>query len=103
MSDDRCPVDCGDSACECASERGGMRTNGGCRCGAFELRRALLWWRAEAERKDRETPSCRLGLRDAGEQVHKLWFKHSGRRGRVLALLDDLMDLGNELRRGGRT
>lgn len=54
----KCPVDCGDSNCECASDRSGMRTNGGCRCLSYrhktpyELERtakqAVRYWRNRA-------------------------------------------------------
>lgn len=42
-------MDCGDSSCAFALKRGGMRTNGGCRCLprdelGWELRRNLTLW-----------------------------------------------------------
>lgn len=51
MSDnEQCPIDCGDNSCVCAGPvRGGMRTNGGCRCERHELRMAVQWWRQHAE------------------------------------------------------
>lgn len=41
---------CGDSACVVvsAASRGGQTTNGGCRCEARELRRALAYWKRVA-------------------------------------------------------
>jgi len=39
---------CSDNSCEVRAP-GGMGTNGGCRCEARELRRALRWWRRKAE------------------------------------------------------
>ena len=42
---------CGDSSCivESARSRGGQHTNGGCRCEAHTLRRAMAYWRRRAE------------------------------------------------------
>lgn len=45
---DNCPSDCGDNSCDCASQRTGMRTNGGCRCDERALRRAVRYWRKRA-------------------------------------------------------
>jgi hypothetical protein len=41
---------CGDSGCMVvsASSRGGQHTNGGCRCEAFVLRRAMMYWKRVA-------------------------------------------------------
>lgn len=39
---------CGDSSCEVRAPEG-MATNGRCRCGDTELRRAVQWWRRRAE------------------------------------------------------
>lgn len=39
-------VGCGDNSCCVASPRG-MATNGGCRCGEFELRRAVAALKAQ--------------------------------------------------------
>ena len=39
---------CGDNSCVVA-QRGGMATNGGCRCEPFELRRALQYWKRRAQ------------------------------------------------------
>ncbi len=57
MSEERF-LDCGDSSCIFAFKKGGMRTNGGCRClgrGEFkmpsELRWALQKWAHEAKRR----------------------------------------------------
>ncbi len=35
---------CGDNSCLLTQPRG-MATNGGCRCSATEIRRALMWWK----------------------------------------------------------
>lgn len=48
-------VGCGDSGCP-ASAPGGMRTNGGCRCEAPNLRRAVAAWRAYALELERQKP-----------------------------------------------
>lgn len=62
MSDEKpkCPVDCGDSSCLCASGHNGMRTNGGCQCFdpahdykenlamARRARLAVAFWRKRA-------------------------------------------------------
>lgn len=49
-------LDCGDNSCEFAVNKGGMRTNGGCRClqdldrtTRFELRRYVATLREAAE------------------------------------------------------
>src|SRR5271166_4560138 len=34
--------DCGDNSCQFATSRGGMRTNGGCRCGMRDVRDVKL-------------------------------------------------------------
>jgi len=61
--DDGPPIGCGDSGCIIA-RRSGQCTNGGCRCDERALRKAVLWYRFEferraqcdAERKRREDP-----------------------------------------------
>ena len=51
-----CPVDCGDNSCLVAWPKGGMRTNGGCRCfkhlsseDRIKTHRAVNYWRKRAE------------------------------------------------------
>ena len=39
---------CGDNGCIVA-QRGGMGTNGGCRCERAELRRAMQYWKRRAK------------------------------------------------------
>lgn len=39
---------CGDHSCVVVAPQG-QGTNGGCRCEAFKLRRALAWWKRRAE------------------------------------------------------
>lgn len=54
---DKSPVDCGDNSCLCAYPRGGMRTNGGCRCFKMiqpredrrKAEQAVLFWRQRAQ------------------------------------------------------
>lgn len=61
--DDGPPKGCGDSGCFIARS-GGQCTNGGCRCDERALRKAVMWYRFEferrgqcdAERKRREDP-----------------------------------------------
>jgi hypothetical protein len=40
---------CGDSSCVSGFVRGGMHTNGGCRCSERALRMQVMWWRRRAE------------------------------------------------------
>ncbi len=42
---------CGDSSCVTTHGLGGMHTNGGCRCDANALRRAVVYWRDVAIRR----------------------------------------------------
>ncbi len=62
MKDEKAPVDCGDSGCINAHPRGGMRTNGGCKCFvathdyqtskemALRAKKSVAYWRRRAER-----------------------------------------------------
>lgn len=43
------PFDPCDNSCVVTSKRGGMMTNGGCRCDERKLRRATMWWKRRAE------------------------------------------------------
>lgn len=44
------PVEgCGDNSCLLTHDRGGMHTNGGCRCSERDVRRAMVYWRRLAE------------------------------------------------------
>lgn len=42
---------CGDSSCITTQGIGGMHTNGGCRCDDRALRRAVMYWRDVAIRR----------------------------------------------------
>lgn len=42
---------CGDSSCITTQGLGGMHTNGGCRCSEQALRRAVIYWRDVAVRR----------------------------------------------------
>jgi hypothetical protein len=54
------PVDCGDNSCLAAHPKGGMRTNGGCRCFqathsyqeskemSLRARKAVMYWKKRA-------------------------------------------------------
>ena len=50
-ANDGTPIGCGDSGCIIA-RRGGQCTNGGCRCDERALRKAVMWYRFEFERRD---------------------------------------------------
>lgn len=50
--------DCGDNSCRFAAKRGGMRTNGGCRC----LERSMVHWNAVEKYAAGMTPAMALRL-----------------------------------------
>jgi hypothetical protein len=78
-----CPIDCGDNSCLCASKRGGMRTNGGCRCFkaghdyaenramAQRARLAVTYWRRRALRED-----TAHAVRVTAEYLKGRWLGH---------------------------
>ena len=51
-------LDCGDTSCLFASKKGGMRTNGGCRClrnvltTKFQLAIKKIWWQHKKESEE---------------------------------------------------
>lgn len=89
-------MDCGDNSCNFAIDKGGMRTNGGCRCLADVqispvFRRTLLGHVAEIRRRVRDAEAPALD-REHARIAGMLRARAVGETKRVASVLREMAD-----------